>query len=95
VAVYATVSGDGVEFVRSLGVDHVIDYHARRFEDVVSDADLVFDLVGGNTQQRSWQVLRRAGIDAERASTGARCTARRARAAIYRTPFPAAFDRAR
>jgi NADPH:quinone reductase-like Zn-dependent oxidoreductase len=61
-AVYATASGDGVEFVRSLGVDHVIDYHAQRFEDVVSDADLVFDLVGGDTQQRSWQVLRRGGV---------------------------------
>jgi NADPH:quinone reductase-like Zn-dependent oxidoreductase len=60
-AVYATASGDSVEFVRSLGVDHVIDYRAQRFEDVVSDTDLVFDLVGGDTQQRSWQVLRRGG----------------------------------
>jgi NADPH:quinone reductase-like Zn-dependent oxidoreductase len=61
VAVYATASGDGVEFVRSLGIDHVIDYHEQRFEDAVRDVDLVFDLVGGDTQQRSWQVLRRGG----------------------------------
>jgi NADPH:quinone reductase-like Zn-dependent oxidoreductase len=59
--VYATASGDGVDFVRSLGVDHVIDHKRQRFEDVARDMDLVFDLVGGETQLRSWQAVKRGG----------------------------------
>jgi NADPH:quinone reductase-like Zn-dependent oxidoreductase len=60
-AVFVTASGDGVEFVRALGADHVIDYRTQRFEDVVSDMDLVFDLVGGETQNRSWPVVAAGG----------------------------------
>jgi NADPH:quinone reductase-like Zn-dependent oxidoreductase len=56
-----TASGDGIDFVRALGADHVIDYRNQRFEDAVRDVDVVLDLVGGETQQRSWQVLRRGG----------------------------------
>jgi NADPH:quinone reductase-like Zn-dependent oxidoreductase len=59
--VVATASGDGVDFVRSLGVEHVIDYKTQRFEDAACDVDLVFDLVGGVTQTRSWRVVRRGG----------------------------------
>lgn len=59
--VYVTASGDGVEFVRSLGVDHVIDYKTQNFEEAVCDVDLVYDLVGGQTQERSWNVLRTGG----------------------------------
>jgi NADPH:quinone reductase-like Zn-dependent oxidoreductase len=59
--VFVTASGDGVEFVRELGADHVIDYSRQRFEDVAHDMDLVFDLVGGETQQRSWAVVKRGG----------------------------------
>ena len=36
--------------MRSLGADKVIDYHTQRFEDEVKDADVVLDLVGGETQ---------------------------------------------
>ncbi len=59
--VYVTASGDGVDFVRSLGIENVIDYKTQRFEDAVRDVDLVFDLVGGDTQQRSWRVIRNGG----------------------------------
>jgi len=59
--VYVTASGDGVSFVRSLGVDDVIDYRTQRFEDAVRDVDLVYDMVGGDTQDRSLQVLRKGG----------------------------------
>ena len=48
--------------MRELGADEVIDYHATRFEDVVRDVDVVFDAIGGDTQERSWQVLKRGGI---------------------------------
>lgn len=57
----ATVAATDVAFVRDLGADQVIDYRARRFEDHVRDADAVIDLVGGDTQTSSFQVLRRGG----------------------------------
>jgi NADPH:quinone reductase-like Zn-dependent oxidoreductase len=59
--VYVTASGDGVDFVRSLGVDDVIDYRTQRFEDAVCDVDLIYDMVGGDTRERSWSVLRQGG----------------------------------
>lgn len=59
--VATTVSAQDKDFVRSLGADQAIDYKAERFEDVVKDVDLVFDLVGGDTQERSWDVLKDGG----------------------------------
>jgi NADPH:quinone reductase-like Zn-dependent oxidoreductase len=47
--------------VRDLGADLVIDYRTEQFENKVRDADAVIDLVGGDTQRRSFQVLRRGG----------------------------------
>ena len=58
---YATASGEGVEFVRGLGADCVIDYTNERFENVAHEIDLVLDLVAGDTQDRSWQVLKEGG----------------------------------
>lgn len=57
----ATAAKDDAAFVRDLGADLVIDYRTERFEDKVGDADAVIDLVGGDTQSRSFQVLRRGG----------------------------------
>jgi NADPH:quinone reductase-like Zn-dependent oxidoreductase len=57
----ATASADDVAFVRQLGADTVIDFKTQRFEDEARDVDAVLDLVGGETQKRSFQVLRRGG----------------------------------
>ena len=57
----ATVAADDIPFVRNLGADTVIDFQTQRFEEEVRDADAVIDLVGGETQTRSFQVLRRGG----------------------------------
>ena len=57
----ATAGAKDVEYVRSLGADEVLDYHTQRFEEEVKDADAVLDLVGGETQMRSFQVLRPGG----------------------------------
>ncbi len=59
--VTATASGKDVDYVRSLGADEVIDFRAERFEDKASDLDAVIDLVGGETQQRSFAVLKTGG----------------------------------
>ena len=60
--VVTTVSTGNVEFARSLGADVVVDYKTQRFEDHASDLDMVFDLIGGETRERSWSLLKRGGI---------------------------------
>ena len=59
--VTATASARDAELVRDLGAGDVIDYRAQRFEEAVADMDLVFDTVGGETWERSWDVLRPGG----------------------------------
>jgi NADPH:quinone reductase-like Zn-dependent oxidoreductase len=61
-SVFATASADDLEFVRDLGAKQVINYKTSRFEDVYGDMDVVFDLIGGETQQRSFAVLKPGGV---------------------------------
>jgi NADPH:quinone reductase-like Zn-dependent oxidoreductase len=49
-------------FLMGLGVDQPIDHFKQRFEDVVGAVDVVLDTVGGDVQQRSWNVLRKGGM---------------------------------
>jgi NADPH:quinone reductase-like Zn-dependent oxidoreductase len=49
-------------FLRQLGVDQVVEYPEERFEEWVQPVDVVLDTVGGETQDRSWKVLKRGGI---------------------------------
>ena len=49
-------------YLKELGVDQAIDYSTTAFEDVVSNVDVVLDLMGGETQQRSWKVLKPGGV---------------------------------
>jgi NADPH:quinone reductase-like Zn-dependent oxidoreductase len=58
--VTTTVSGADVDFALSLGADRALDYKADRFEGT-GPYDLVLDLIGGETQERSWSVLKRGG----------------------------------
>jgi NADPH:quinone reductase-like Zn-dependent oxidoreductase len=60
--VLATVSTHNVEFARGLGADIVIDYKTQRFEEHAQDLDMVFDLIGGETRERSWKILKRGGV---------------------------------
>lgn len=55
--VFATASAAHLDYIRSLGADHVIDYRSRRFESVAHGIDLVLDYVGGEVLDRSWEVL--------------------------------------
>jgi NADPH:quinone reductase-like Zn-dependent oxidoreductase len=57
----AIAAQDDIPFLCNLGATAVIDYRTQRFEEEVRDADAVIDLVGGETQTRSFQVLRRGG----------------------------------
>jgi NADPH:quinone reductase-like Zn-dependent oxidoreductase len=60
--VLTTVSTHNVEFAHSLGADVVIDYKTQRFEAQARDLDMVFDLIGGETRERSWTLLKRGGV---------------------------------
>jgi NADPH:quinone reductase-like Zn-dependent oxidoreductase len=59
--VATTVSSSDKDFVTDLGADQVIDYKAEKFEDILEPVDLVFDLIGGETQERSFRVIRPGG----------------------------------
>lgn len=59
--VIGTASAGKHDLVRELGADEVIDYRETRFEDVVSDMDVVLDGIGGETAERSLKVLRDGG----------------------------------
>jgi NADPH:quinone reductase-like Zn-dependent oxidoreductase len=61
IRIIATAAADDLDYVRELGADTVVDYQTQRFENVARDADAVLDLVGGETQTRSFQVLRQGG----------------------------------
>jgi NADPH:quinone reductase-like Zn-dependent oxidoreductase len=57
--VIATASGDDEAYVKSLGASRVIDYREAQFEKVLQEkVDVVFDLIGGDTQMRSFLVLK-------------------------------------
>lgn len=84
-SVIATCSGQDVEFVKSLGATEVIDYHTHRFEDEVWDVDFVYDLVAGDTQDRSWTVLKDGGVMVStlKQPDAAKAAAKHARALHY------------
>ena len=61
--VIGTASGhEHIDLIRKLGCDEAIDYKATRFEDHVRDVDVVLDPVGGDSQKRSFGVLKKGGI---------------------------------
>src|SRR4029434_4858036 len=61
--VIATASGDNEAYVKSIGASRVINYREAQFENVLREKfDMVFDLIGGDTQTRSFIVLKEGGI---------------------------------
>ena len=59
--VATTTSSKNADLVTELGADLVIDYTTRKFEDELSDYDLVIDTIGGETLVRSFEVLKKGG----------------------------------
>jgi NADPH:quinone reductase-like Zn-dependent oxidoreductase len=60
--VIGTASGADIEYLKSLGVDEIIDYRRERFEDRAGEVDAAVDLVGGTTFTRSYAVVKRGGV---------------------------------
>lgn len=60
--VFATARPADLDYVRTLGADMVVNYQTTNFEDAVPLVDAVLDTVGGETQHRSFRVLKPGGI---------------------------------
>lgn len=57
--VITTASERNHELLKSLGADEVIDYRNTKFEEVLSDIDVVFDTMGGDVQRNSFKVIKK------------------------------------
>src|SRR6266571_6706778 len=60
--VIATASARNRDFLRELGANQIIDYSTTPFEEVVHDVDIVLDTIGGDTLERSYQVVKPGGV---------------------------------
>ncbi|HEX3702960.1 MAG TPA: NADP-dependent oxidoreductase [Vicinamibacterales bacterium] len=60
--VIATASSDDEAYLNAIGASRVIDYHKAQFENVLNEkVDMVFDVIGGDTQKHSFLVLKEGG----------------------------------
>ena len=58
----ATASGDDEAYLNSIGASRVIDYREAQFEKVLREkVDMVFNLIRGDIQERSFLVLKEGG----------------------------------
>jgi NADPH:quinone reductase-like Zn-dependent oxidoreductase len=55
--VIGTATGNGVSYLKSIGADEIVDYKTQDFSMLVNDVDLVADLVGGETQAKSFSLV--------------------------------------
>jgi NADPH:quinone reductase-like Zn-dependent oxidoreductase len=60
--VITTTSAKNRDFVASLGADEVIDYTKVDFKTVVKAVDVVFDTMGGQVLQDSFEVIKPGGM---------------------------------
>jgi len=60
-SVATTTSTANIDLVRGLGADVVIDYKKQAFETILHDYDVVLDTLGGETLDKSLQVLKPGG----------------------------------
>ena len=59
--VATTASEAGMNLVKSLGADEVINYKTEKFEDVLKNYDAVFDTLGGGILEKSFNVVKEGG----------------------------------
>ncbi|NUP05216.1 MAG: NADP-dependent oxidoreductase [Polyangiaceae bacterium] len=56
--VTTTASPKGEALVKRLGADRVVDYTKEKFEEVLRDYDGAFDLVGGETLENTFRIVK-------------------------------------
>lgn len=57
--VATTASEAGTNLVKSLGTDEIINYKTEKFEEILKNYDTVFDTLGGEILEKSFQVIKR------------------------------------
>lgn len=61
--VVGTTSDENIDYVKFLGADEVIDYKSEDFSKKFNDYyDVVLDTIGGETQKKSFKVLKKGGV---------------------------------
>jgi NADPH:quinone reductase-like Zn-dependent oxidoreductase len=60
--VYATCSTNNCDFLYNLGADEVIDYTASDFRHLAKEIDIAVDVIGGDTNLRTFEVMRPGGV---------------------------------
>ncbi len=60
--VIATALPKDLAYVQTLGANRIINVQETQFEDVLADLDVVLDTIGGDTQDRSFSVLKPGGV---------------------------------
>jgi NADPH:quinone reductase-like Zn-dependent oxidoreductase len=83
--VIGTATAQHDAYLKSLGVDEVIDYSQEKFEDKVKNVDVAIDTVGADTAERAMTTLKKGGmyisvaarnLEAKCAAAGITCVAR-------------------
>nr|WP_249316635.1 NADP-dependent oxidoreductase [Bacillus sp. FJAT-50079] len=59
--VATTASEAGANLVKSLGVDEMINYKTQKFEEILKNYDAVFDTLGGEILEKSFEVVKSGG----------------------------------
>lgn len=60
--VYATCSAENMARVKALGADRVIDYKKTDFRTCCREIDIAMDPIGGQTNLRTYEVMRPGGV---------------------------------
>lgn len=61
VIVIMIVSEVGVNLVMFFGVDEIINYKIEKFEDILKNYDVVFDIIGGVIFEKLFNIIKRGG----------------------------------
>ncbi|GIO24043.1 NADP-dependent oxidoreductase [Oceanobacillus sp. J11TS1] len=59
--VATTASEAGTDLVKSLGADEIINYKTEKFEEVLKNYDAVFDTLGSEILEKSFEVVKSGG----------------------------------
>jgi NADPH:quinone reductase-like Zn-dependent oxidoreductase len=75
--VIGTATAQHDSYLKSIGVDEVIDYTQGKFEEQVKDVDVVIDTVGSDTAERALRTIKKNGYYVSVAARGleAKCAA--------------------
>jgi NADPH:quinone reductase-like Zn-dependent oxidoreductase len=76
--VAGTAAAEDADYLKSLGADLIIDYQKERFEERAGNPDVVLDLIGGETLNRSYGIVKKGGIIVSTVHAGDEAKARQA-----------------